>query len=175
MEEHVSAQTIDQTVPVQDKVVESIESTALELSQKEAATYKDKWLRAVAELDNTRKRIRKECEDAVRSGKEIALKRLLPVFDNLERATISAVGAKNAKTVIEGLNIVTNQFNETLRKLEVQRIVTIGQEFNPKIHEAVQSIESEEPVGTIINELQAGYMIGEYVIRAAMVTVSKGK
>ena len=141
----------------------------------EAARLRDQLLRTAADFDNYRKRSRRELDDATRRGKETAVKDLLPVFDNFERALNHAAGTAEAKSVADGLRIVLKQFTDTLEKLGIQRIVTVGQPFDPSVHEAIQHMESaDQPAGVVVFEVQPGYRIGDYLLRAAMVVVSKG-
>lgn len=141
----------------------------------EAAKYRDQLLRTAADFDNFRKRARKEIEDATPRGRESAIKELLPVFDNLERAASSAGGSAEAKAVADGLRIVLKQFTDTLDKMGVKRIAAVGASFDPSLHEAIQQVESaEHPAGVILHEVQAGYQMGDRLLRASMVVVSKG-
>jgi len=147
----------------------------LEAAKAEAQKFREQLLRTAADFDNFRKRSRREQEDATRRGKETTLKELLPVFDNLERATASAETAPDVKSVADGLRMVNKQFTSTLDRLGIKRVPTIGQPFDPALHEAIQHIESKEhPAGVIAAEIQAGYSFGDHLIRAALVAVSKG-
>jgi len=143
-------------------------------AQAEAGRFRDQLLRTAADFDNFRKRTRRELEDAQRRGKEGTIKDLLPVFDNLERAATSAENATDARAVADGVRIVLKQFGDTLEKMGVRRIATVGQAFDPSVHEAIQHVDSPEPAGRIVHEVQAGYALGDKLIRAAMVVVSKG-
>lgn len=131
-------------------------------------------MRAVADFDNFRKRSRREVDDAKRAGREELLRDLLPVFDNLERAIVSAQAATDAKAVAGGLTMVQRQFLDTLAKSGVKKVPGVGQPFDPSVHEAIQQVEtSDHPPGTVMAEVQPGYMEGERLVRAAMVIVSK--
>ena len=141
----------------------------------EAAKMKDQWMRTAADFDNFRKRSRRELEDSRKAGKEDLLKEFLPVFDNLERAIQSAQRATDLKGVAEGLAMVLRQYVETLGRGGITKVPTIGSQFDPAHHEAIQQVESDEPPGTIVSEVQPGYMQGERLIRAAMVVVAKPK
>lgn len=147
----------------------------LEQAKADAQRFREQLLRTAADFDNFRKRTRRELEDAQRRGKETAVRDLLPVFDNLERAAGSAEGAQDAKAVADGLRIVLKQFVDTLEKMGIKRIPTVGKPFDPSVHEAIQHVESDEPAGVIVTEVQPGYAIGDYLLRAAMVVVSKGR
>jgi molecular chaperone GrpE len=143
--------------------------------QAEAARMREQLLRTAADFDNFRKRSRREVEEAQRRGRESILKDLLPVFDNLERAATHAESAPDVKSVAEGVRIVTKQFVDTLERMGIKRIAAVGKPFDPSVHEAIQQLDStEHPAGVVIAEVQPGYMLGDYLIRAAMVVVSKG-
>ena len=142
----------------------------------EAQRFKDQWMRSAADFDNFRKRSRKELEDTRKAGREELLKDLLPVFDNLERAMTSAERATEVKPVSDGLKMVLSQFIDTLGRSGITKVPTIGQQFDPGLHEAIQQVETEEhPPGTVVAEVQPGYLQGDRLIRAAMVVVAKPK
>src|SRR5262249_44809562 len=112
---------------------------------------------------------------AQRRGREAIIKDLLPVFDNLERAAMHGVSTPEVKAVADGLRIVLNQFHDTLDRMGVKRVATVGLPFDPNVHEAIQHLESKEhPAGVVLNEVQSGYAMGDRLIRAALVVVSKG-
>ena len=141
----------------------------------EIARLRDQLLRTAADFDNFRKRSRREQDDAQKRGKTDALKDLLPVFDNLERAAQHADSATDAKAVADGVRIVLKQFETTLERMGIKRIPTVGNPFDPALHEAIQHLESpDQPAGVVLFEVQAGYTIGDSLLRAAMVVVSKG-
>jgi molecular chaperone GrpE len=144
-------------------------------AQNENARVRDQLLRTAADFDNFRKRTRRETEDATKRGKESVIKELLPVFDNLERAASHAEATSEAKSVADGLRIVLKQFLDTLEKMGVKRVAAVGVPFDPSVHEAIQHLEStEHPAGVVLAEVQPGYAMGDHLIRAAMVVVSKG-
>jgi molecular chaperone GrpE len=142
----------------------------------EAARMKDQWMRTAADFDNFRKRSRRELEDMRKAGKEELLKEFLPVFDNLERAVQSAQRATDVKAVAEGLSMVLRQYVDTLARGGISKVATIGTQFDPAHHEAIQQIETDEhPPGTVVAEVQPGYAQGDRLVRAAMVVVAKPK
>lgn len=170
-ESQIPAETAEATA----EVVASEEAPvdALASAQAEAAKLKDQLLRAAAELDNVRKRGRREAEDARRAGREEVIRDLLPVFDNLERALTSAQKAEDVKAVAEGLGMVQRQFLDTLGKVGMTRVPGVGASFDPSMHEAIQQVVSAEHApGTIVAEVQPGYMQGDRLVRAAMVVVT---
>jgi molecular chaperone GrpE len=140
----------------------------------DADAFRDKFLRTAADFDNYRKRARRDVEDAERRSRETLLRELLPVFDNLERAVTHASHATDAKAVVDGVRMVLRQFLDTLDRIGIRRVPTVGAAFDPNLHEAIQQLETvEQPPGTIVAEVQAGYQMGERLIRAAMVVVAK--
>jgi molecular chaperone GrpE len=145
-------------------------------AQAEAARLKDTWLRTAADFDNFRKRTRRELEEARRGGREDLLKALLPVFDNLERAIQSAQRAGDVKAVADGLAMVQRQFVDALAREGIVRVPTVGRSFDPSVHEAIQQVETTDHApGSVIAEVQSGYMQGDRLLRAALVVVAKSK
>lgn len=146
----------------------------LEAAQAEVARVRDQLLRTAADFDNFRKRSRRELVDAERRSREELLRDLLPVFDNLERASGHAETATDVRSLADGVNMVLRQFLDTLSKLGVERVQTQGVPFDPTQHEAIQHVETtEQPPGTVVHEVQAGYRAGDRLVRPAMVVVAK--
>lgn len=150
------------------------EPDPLEAARAEQAKLKDQLLRTLADFDNFRKRTRRELADAERRGKDDMLKEMLPVFDNLDRASAHAETATDVKALADGIGLVLRQFTDTLGKLGIERVPAVGKPFDPSMHEAVQQMETSdfEP-GTIAAEVQAGYRNSEKLIRPALVVVAK--
>jgi molecular chaperone GrpE len=178
------ADVADEASAAKEGAVESGETTPasdvaadpLAQAQAEAARLKDAWMRTAADYDNFRKRTRRELEEARRSGREDLLRVLLPVFDNLGRAIQSAHRSSDVKAMADGLSMVQRQFVEALGREGITKVPTVGKAFDPSVHEAIQQVETDEhPAGTVIAEVQAGYMQGERLMRAAMVVVARPK
>jgi molecular chaperone GrpE len=158
------------------EVLEAVIEDPLASSRAESLKFKEQWMRTAADFDNFRKRARREVEDARRGGKEDILKELLPVFDNLDRAMQSAQRATDVKGVADGLSMVAKQFESTLNRVGIEKVKTVGLPFDPAVHEAIQQVETDEhPAGTVVAEVQPGYMQGDKLVRAAMVVVAKPK
>ena len=146
----------------------------LEEAKAESQKLRDQLLRVAADFDNFRKRSRREISDAEKRAQDQLLRELLPVFDNLERAAAVAETATDVKALADGIGLVMKQFHDTLAKLGIERIVAIGQPFDPAVHEAVQQIETaEHQPGTVMAEVQAGYRANDRLIRPALVVVAK--
>jgi molecular chaperone GrpE len=146
----------------------------LEEKDKEIGELKDKYLRTLAEADNTRKRIRQQGEESIRHQREGFLRDLLPIVDNLERAVGAAHGGGNGKSIVEGVEMVLGSLLDFLRIQGVTRVDTVGQPFDPRLHEAVDHRASaEHQPNTVVEEYHRGYVTGDRVLRPARVAVSK--
>jgi molecular chaperone GrpE len=150
------------------------EADPVEVAKAEAAKLRDQLLRTAADFDNYRKRSRREVEDAQKKGSEELLRALLPVFDNLERAVIHAEQSTDAKAIAEGVRMVLKQFEDSIGRVGIKRVGGVGQPFDPMVHEAIQQVETaDKPAGTVIAEVQPGYVLGDRLVRAAMVVVAR--
>ena len=148
------------------------EADALRRERDEAL---DKWLRAMAELDNLRKRTRREVADARRFAQADALRGFLDVLDNLERALQSASPAADTGApdpFRDGIELIRQKFRTVLQDQGVTPIDALGLHLDPLVHEAVGQLprEGAEP-GTVIEVAQAGYRLGELVLRPARVII----
>jgi molecular chaperone GrpE len=147
---------------------------ALEAKAAEADALKDRLLRAQAEWDNSRKRILREKEDAVRYASEALLEKLLPVLDNFEMGMQAAKTATDAKSISQGLEMVLAQFHQVLRDAGVEPIDAVGKPFDPHRHEALGHHESDEhPEGHVLTQVRKGYKLKDRLLRAASVFVAK--
>ena len=149
---------------------------ASELDQVKAERDKtrEQLLRTAAEFDNFRKRAKRDLDDARLRAKEDVVRDMLPVFDNLERALSSGTGASDVESVLEGVRMVLKLFEDTAERIGVARVKSVGERFDPAVHEALQQQETDEhPPGTIIAEVAPGYRFGERLVRPAMVVVSR--
>jgi molecular chaperone GrpE len=148
--------------------------TSLAEKDKEIADLKDKYLRAAAEMDNTRKRLRQQSEETVRRERENLLREILPVVDNLERAIAAARNSGDGKSIVEGVEMVLQSILDLLKAQGVTPIESVGQPFDPARHEALDHVPSEKHApNTVIEEFHRGYLAGDRILRTARVTVSK--
>lgn len=136
----------------------------------EVANYKDKWLRAVAELENFKKRTRREIDDAVFRARQELLTRFFPTADNLDRALELARGNDQ---LFKGIEMVAHEFRNALTHFGIESVPTIGHTFDPAIHEALQQVESpDHPPGTVTFEYEKGYRQGDRLLRPARVVIA---
>ncbi len=143
----------------------------IEKLKKELNDSKDTYLRTLAEYDNFRKRSQKEKDAAFGDSKANTLSLLLPVIDNFDRA------AENKTDDIEvyrkGIEMTLSQFSEILKKLEVESFGEVGEQFDPKMHNAVMHTDSEDlPENTVAAVFEKGYKMGDRVLRFATVQVA---
>jgi molecular chaperone GrpE len=135
---------------------------------------REQLLRTAADFDNYRKRARRELEDAQKKGAHDVVRDLLPVFDNLERAVQAATSASDFNSVVEGVRMVLKLFEDTSERIGLTRIKTVGERFDPAMHEAIQQKESNDAApGTVLSEVVPGYRFGDRLVRAAMVVVAR--
>jgi molecular chaperone GrpE len=140
----------------------------------QTAELKDRLLRAQAEWDNSRKRILREKEEAVRYAGEAILEKLLPVLDNFEAGMQAAKSATDARAIAQGLEMVLAQFKQALRDAGVEPIDAVGHPFDPHRHEALGHHESHEhPEGHVLSQIRKGYKLKDRLLRAASVFVAK--
>ncbi|MFA4015230.1 MAG: hypothetical protein RUDDFDWM_000308 [Candidatus Fervidibacterota bacterium] len=147
----------------------------IEELRRENEELRDKWLRVVAEYQNLRRRVMSERAFAFREGKKQTLVELLYVLDDLERSieAMKEGKASDLDAIKEGVELVHKRFVSALQKLGVRAIPSLNERFDPTLHEAVERIETEEfEDGTIIEEVQRGYMMDDIVLRPARVKVA---
>lgn len=169
-----------QTASAQDQQAAPQPADPLAEAQREAADYRDKLLRTLAEMENLRKRTEREITDARAYGIAGFARDVLAVADNMHRA-LEAIGPElretadpKVKSLIEGVELTERELLKTLEKHGVKKFSPEGQKFDPNVHQAMFEMEHPElPPGHVAQVMQAGYMIGERVLRPALVGVAK--
>src|SRR3954462_1687536 len=157
------------------------EPGSVEMLQKEVADARDKMLRTLAEMENLRKRTAKEVSDARAYGISGFARDVLDIADNLQRA-LDAVPAEaraaadpGLKALIEGVELTERSLHNALEKNGVRKFDPAGEKFDPNVHQAMYEVpDPSVPAGTIAQVIQSGYMIGDRVLRPALVGVAKG-
>jgi len=146
---------------------------ALEAKAGEAEGHRDRALRAMAELDNAKKRAAREREDYTRYANESLLREILPVLDNFERALQAAKGEPAAAAVTTGVELIQRELLRVLEKYGVTPFTSVGQPFDPERHEAIARVQSPDlPDMSVAAETARGYLLHGRVLRPAMVTVA---
>jgi molecular chaperone GrpE len=157
------------------------EEGSVEALAREAAESRDKMLRTLAEMENLRQRTRREVADAKTYGITGFARDILDIADNLQRA-LDAVPAEakaaadpGLKALIEGVDLTEKSLHQALEKNGVKKFDPAGQKFDPNVHQAMYEVPDESvPSGTVVHVVQAGYMIGDRILRPALVGVAKG-
>jgi molecular chaperone GrpE len=171
-----SATEEQQTPPAAEPAVADAGALA-----QDVAELKDRLLRALAEMENLRRRTEREVADARAYGISAFARDLLAVADNMRRA-LDAFGAEpheapdaGTKALLEGVDLTERELLKTLEKHGVRKLDPEGAKFDPHFHQAMYEVPDESvPAGTIVQVVQPGYTIGERVLRPALVAVAKG-
>lgn len=146
---------------------------ALEALERERDELKDQLLRARAEFDNYRKRMLREGEQLRKTAAQGLMRSLLPIVDNLERALSHAEDKSDG--FAQGVEMIVKQFSNVLADQGLQPIPSVGEIFDPNVHEALTHQPSDQyPADTVMEEFQRGYRLGDYVLRPSQVVVSSG-
>lgn len=144
--------------------------------EQELTDLKESLLRERADSENMRRRHEGQVADLKTYVTADVIRSLLPVIDNIERAQQHVPDDIKDSQYVKGVESVSKQFRSILEKLGVERIATVGESFNPELHEAVSMDDSEGgDAETVTGELQTGYKLGDHVIRHAMVNVKTSK
>ena len=169
-QENLEEEVLEQEVPQEEAVVEENVDSELENLKKMVALQEDKYLRLAAEYENYRRRTAKEKEAIWSDAKGDAAAAFLPVYDNLERALKQETADEAYK---KGVEMTMNQLKDVLAKLGITEIPALGETFDPKFHNAVMHVDDENLGENVVADVfQAGFQLGEKVIRFAMVKVA---
>tara|TARA_X000001036_G_C20643602_1_gene792125 strand:- start:553 stop:1137 length:585 start_codon:yes stop_codon:yes gene_type:complete len=167
----------DQDQKLEDKAKDTKKTTEEKLAESE-----DKLLRSLAELENQRRRFEKEIKDAFEFGSFNFARETLAILDNLQRAKIAIKNDevlkvnKDLEKFINNLTIIEKDLISIFEKNRIKKIDTKNQKFDPNLHQAMSEIEDEKvDTGSILQEIQPGYMLGERLLRPALVAVAKKK
>ena len=140
----------------------------------EIEAVNDKYLRLAAEFENYKRRVQRDQSDTIRFANEKLLRDMLPTLDNLERAIQSGRNQDNVNKLLEGIDLTYKHFIETLQKMGMTQVSSVGEIFDPAKHQAVGQVESSSvPENAIVEEYQKGYFLHDRILRPAMVTVAK--
>jgi len=160
------------TVSSQRQSIDNL--SELDRLQLELHESEQRVLRVQADLENFRKRTRRDAEESIKYAATPLLRDMLSVIDNLHRAMEAQQADATAKGLLEGVRMVADQLTAVLDQHQCHVIVAQGETFDPVSHEAVLQQDSDLPAGTIIQVTQVGYRLHDRVIRPAQVIVSKG-
>jgi molecular chaperone GrpE len=173
-EEKITAEETPETTETVEETAETAASEEIsetDALKQEVESLKDKMIRHAAEFDNFKKRTAKEREDLYAMAVCDTVEKVLPVKDNLERAISAADGAESG--MLEGVTMILKQLDDVFTALGVEKIKTVGEAFDPELHNAVMHEENEDfGENTVSEELMAGFTCKGKVVRHAMVKVA---
>ncbi len=156
-------------------------NAAVEALQAEVASLKDRVLRTMAEMENLRRRTEREVADAKSYGVTSFAREMVSAIDNLQRAVASVPADAKAEaspamqSFIQGIELTERDLLSRMARFKVQPIETVGSRFDPNRHEALfEMLDESVPSGTVVQQVETGYVIGERVLRPAKVGVSRG-
>ena len=156
----------------QTKARETLER--LKEAHERAKDFQDRAIRSAADLENYRKRAQKEKEDVQKFGVEKLLKDLLPVVDNMDRALDAASKSPDFDSFQKGVAMTRKSFEDSLGRHGVKGFSAKGQPFDPRLHEAIQQVESADvPAGHVLFEVTRGFHLNDRLVRPAMVVVAR--
>jgi len=145
-----------------------------EPKEAESVDYKDKWLRAVAEYENLKKRVEKEKTETVKFSNQFLMIELFPIMDSFDSAISSIENSNDKKSFLKGLKMLQDEFHRILEINGLKKIKTVGEKFDPNFHEAQEEIFDKFPQGVVAEEIRSGYTLNDRLLRPALVKVSKG-
>lgn len=173
-EEEVSEEKLEQTDGMNT-------AQDLEKMQNQCEEYKQGWQRALADYNNLQKETKARMSEWIQMSELQILEEFIPVYDNFKKAfahhpdlNVEDENSKRVKNWIDGIGYIMKQFGEVLKSHKVEEIKTVGEKFNPKLHETVgeEEIEGKEQ-GEIVKEMDGGYVMGERVVKVAKVIIAK--
>jgi molecular chaperone GrpE len=162
---------VPETEPEQDNLLDLKQE--LERAREEVRQYNEHYLRALADMENMRKRTSREREEYVKYATTPLIKKLLPVIDDLERALTMSAQHQDYASLYKGVEMIVKSLHEIIKTEGVQAIEAAGKPFDPEFHEPLILEESpEHPSNTVLEELQRGYTLHGRVLRPSLVKVS---
>jgi molecular chaperone GrpE len=165
----------DQTVDTQETSEEALVSSEVEKLKKEVQSLQEKYLRQAAEFDNFRKRTAREKVELMQTaGKDVIIS-LLTVVDDMDRAEKQMEGSQDVDLIKQGIHLIFQKFRNILQAKGLKQMQTIGEDFNPDLHEAITEIPAPSPElrGKVVDELEKGYYLNDKILRFAKVVVGK--
>lgn len=176
--ENLEESQTEEVLEEQEQTEETVEIDPLEAAQAEAAEYKDKYLRAHADFENSKRRLEKDKMNAVSYANESFAKDILAVMDSFENALASMDNSVEDSSEVlenmkEGVNLTFEQLKKILEKNSIKEVSCEG-EFDPEVHQAIMQVESDDhEVGDVVQVMQKGYTIKDRILRPAMVSTCK--
>jgi molecular chaperone GrpE len=164
----------DKTDDLSDESVIGVLTQKLQEKEKEAAENYDKYVRAVADLENYKKRAARDKADSIKYGQENLIRDILPLVDSLNRAMEHACNSNDFNAFRNGLQLIQQQLGSCLGKQGVEPIEAVGRDFDPNLHEAVVQVESQNHGhNQVVQEFEKGYLLNGRLLRPSRVSVCR--
>ena len=167
--------TRDMDTPL-GNVVEDLVSQVLQTNEQhadEADVWKDKYIRLLADLKNTKNRLARSSAQEVEAEKEALLRNVLPVADNLDLALIHTTSKNDSTSILQGIELIRNILNKFFAKYDVQEIDAWSRPFDPMFHEAIGVVkDSKFPPNSVVRVEKKGYLYRDKLLRPALVLVA---
>jgi molecular chaperone GrpE len=180
--EPTAATHIEHDVEIESPIAVELDPKDVEIAQlkEEAAQYKDRLLRTAADMENLRKRAEREKAEATLYAATNFARDLLSVADNMQRALAAvspearATADESTKNLLAGIELTEKDLLNVFQRYGIRKVDTVGHKFDPNMHQALFELPTNDyPPGTVVQEMQSGFAIGERCLRPAMVGVSK--
>lgn len=172
-QEEVQQEAADAELDAEGAAEETEEQNAEKLAG-ELADLNQRFLRVAADFENYKRRTAQEKDDLLKYSNAKLIGELLPVLDNFQLALKNSGNSPEVQNMVKGMEMIYRQMLQVLEQAGMSKIEAVGQPFDPKLHEAIMQVEDDSvPEDTVVEELRAGYMLKERVIRPSMVKVSK--
>lgn len=166
--------TETERVPDETTTDESATHASVDQLRQEIAAAQDRELRALAEMENIRRRMRREMQEERKYACQPLLADLLPVLDNVQRAIAASEQSDPESRLLTGVRMVAQQLESVLQRHDCQRIAAQGEPFDPALHEAIAQQPSHDlPAGTVLHVAMDGYRLHDRVVRPSQVIVSQ--
>lgn len=174
LEEEVDTEISEEDAAETAEAAQEEEALDAEKLAAELADLNQRFLRVAADFDNYKRRTVQEKEDLVKYSNAKIMGELLPVLDAFQLALKNPGESQEAQNVIKGVEMLYRQIMQVLEQAGMSKIEAVGQPFDPKLHEAIMQVDDDSvPEDTVVEELRAGYVLNERVIRPSMVKVSR--
>ena len=172
VEEETEVETVEEETEVEISEIDLLKNQVTEL-QNDVNKWKTDYYKVFADMENLKRRLKLEHENALKFMTQEMVSDLLPVVDNLERA-LNVEMSEEIKGYLKGFEMITTQLIEVLRKNGVEAIEAVGKPFDPNYHQAIMMTNDENfESGVVTEELQKGYILKDRVIRASLVKVNE--
>ena len=157
----------------EEKKIKDFKSVGGKTAEQKPEKYLDGWKRCLADFDNYKKQQSKTFEDLRTYATEDLIREIIPILDSFDLALKSVPGGGVNKGWKQGIVYIKGQLEDVLKIRGLEKIRVKGEKFNPELHEAIENVESDKESGTVLEEVQRGYKIGEKIIRPARVKVAR--